>query len=254
MSNDHSERYGYSLLRRINGDTVLNEAKRMLLARAGVTDPDAVEQAINLSRAFAELCPSLSEQVRALANPDREPVADLQILVDRRQSELARQALRDADPAEIEDAVQRLRQTFGATQGDEMRLWMLAAIDDALRLAGAVGSQRVVKIVGDSALGVLEDLASCMAEPIPHEIGDPDRVPMALTLREILEHCAVVNGANEAQALWIIRQALDHAVRSLGADDLGLEPRGMLDRITKEHGLGHDQAVAFLIELRERHA
>ena len=254
MSNDHNARYGHSLLRRINDETVLNEAKRMLLARAGVTEPDAGEQAIKLSRAFEELCPSLSEQVRALTNPDREPVAALQILVDRRQSELAQQALRDADAAEIERAVQRLRETFGATPGDELRLWMLAAIDDALRLAGAVGGQRVVKIIDDSALGVLEDLESCMAEPIPHEIGDPDRVPMALTLREILEHCAMVQGANEAQALWIIRQALDHAVRWLGADDLGLEPRGMLDRITKEHDLGHDQAVAFLGELRDHHA
>ena len=77
---------------------------------------------------------------------------------------------------------------------------------------------------------------------------------MALTLREILEHCAMVKGANDAQRLWITRQAIDHAVRSLGADDLGIEPRGMLDRITEEHGLGHDQAVAFLIELRDHHA
>ena len=252
MSNDHNERYGDSLLRRITGETVLNEAKRMLLARAGVTD--TVEQAMRLSLAIEELCPSLSEQVRDLTNPDREPVADLQILVDRRQSELAQQALHDADAAEIEGAVRRLRETFGATPGDELRLWMLATIDDALRLAGAGAGQRVVKIIGDSALGVLEDPESYMAEPIPHEIGDPDRVPMALTLREILEHCALVNGANEAQALWIIRQALDHAVRSLGARDSGLEPRGMLDRITKEHDLGHDQAVAFLVELRDRHA
>ena len=254
MSNDHNERYGDSLLRRITGETVLNEAKRMLLARAGVTDTDAVEQAMRLSLAIEELCPSLSEQVRDLTNSDREPVADLQILVDLRQSELAQQALRNADAAEIERAVQRLRQTFGATPGDELRRRLREAVNDALRLAGAVGGQRVVKIVGNSALGVLEDLESCMAEPIPHEIGDPDRAPMALTLREILEHCALVNGANEAQALWIIRQALDHAARWLGADDLGLEPRGMLDRITKEHDLGHDQAVAFLIELRERHA
>ena len=254
MSNDHNERYGDSLLRRINGETVLNEAKRILLNRAGVTEPDAVEQAMKLSRAFAELCPSLSRQVRDLTNPDRGPVADLQILVDRRQSELAQQALRDADAAEIERAVRRLRETFGATRGDELRRRLREAVDDALRLAGAVGGQRVVKITGDSALGVLEDLESCMAEPIPHEIGDPDRVPMALTLREILEHCAMVQGANEAQALWIIHQTLYHAARSLGADDLGLEPRGMLDRITKEHDLGHDQAVAFLIELRERHA
>ena len=77
---------------------------------------------------------------------------------------------------------------------------------------------------------------------------------MALTLREILEHCAMVKGANEAQALWIIRQALDHAVRSLGTDYLGLELRGMLDRITKEHGIGHDQAIAFLVEMRANHA
>ena len=254
MSNDHNERYGDSLLRRINGETVLNEAKRMLLARAGVTDTDAGEQAMRLSLAIEELCPSLSEQVRDLTNPDRGPVADLQVLVDRRQSELAQQALRNADAAEIERAVQRLRQTFGDTPSDELRLWLLSAIDDALRLAGAAGGQRAVKIVGDSALGVLEDLESYMAEPIPHEIGDPHRVPMALTLREILEHCAMVKGANDAQALWLIRQAIDHTVRSLGADDLGLEPRGMLDRITREHGLGHDQAVAFLIELRERHA
>ena len=236
MSNDHNERYGYSLLRRITGETVLNEAKRMLLARAGVTDLDAVEQAMKLSLAFAELCPSLSDQVRDLTNPDREPVADLQILVDQRQSELAQQALRDADAAEIERAVQRLRQTFGATPGDELRYRLREAVEDALRLAGADGGQRVVKIVSDSALGVLEDLESCMEEPVPREIGDPDRVPMALTLREILEHCAMVKGANEAQALWIIRQAIDHAVRSLGADDLGLEPRGMLNRITKERG------------------
>ena len=39
MSNAHNERYGDSLLRRITGQTVLNEAKRMLLARAGVTNP-----------------------------------------------------------------------------------------------------------------------------------------------------------------------------------------------------------------------
>ena len=254
MNNDHSERYGYSLLRRINGETVLNEAKRMILARAGVTDPDAVEQAMGLSRAFEELCPSLSEQARALTNPDREPVADLQELVDRKQSELAQQALRDADAAEIERAVQRLRQTFGDTPGDGLRHRLREAVDDALRLAGADGGQRVVKMVSESALGVLEDLESHMAEPIPHEIGDPDRVPMALTLREILEHCAMVRGANQAQALWIIRQAVDHAVRSLGADDLGIEPRGMLERITKEHGLDHDQGVAFLIELRANHA
>ena len=101
---------------------------------------------------------------------------------------------------------------------------------------------------------MLEDPESRMAEPIPHEIGDPDRVPMALTLRETLEHCAMVNGANQAQTLWIIRQAVDHAVRWLGADDLGIEPRGMLDRITREHGQGHDQAVAFLVALRANHA
>ena len=254
MSNDYNERYGYSLLRRINGETVLNEAKRMLLARVGVTDPDAVEQAVNLSRAFEELCPSLSEQARALTNPDREPVADLQVLVDRRQSELAQQALRDADAAEIERAVRRLRQTFGETPGAGRRHRLREVVDDALRLAGADGGQRVVKIVGESALGVLEDLESHMAEPIPHEIGDPDRVPMALTLREILEHCAMVKGANDAQALWIIRQAVNHAVRWLGADDLGIEPRGMLDRITGEHGLDHDQAVAFLVALRANHA
>jgi hypothetical protein len=35
---------------------------------------------------------------------------------------------------------------------------------------------------------------------------------------------------------------------------LGIEPRGMLDRITKEHGLDHDQAVAFLVALRANHA
>ena len=252
MSNDHNERYGDSLLRRINSETVLNEAKRMLLARAGVTEPDAVEQAMKLSRAFEELCPSLSEQVRALTNPDREPVADLQVLVDWRQSELAQQALRDA--AEIERVIERLRQTFGATRDDELRLWMLATIDDALRLAGAGGGQRVVKIVSDSALDILADLEAYMGEPIPHEIGDPDRVPMALTLREILEHCAMVKGANDAQALWIIRQAIDHTVRSLGTRDLGLEPREMLDRITKERGLDHDQAIAFLVELRANHA
>ena len=254
MNNDHNERYSYSLLRPINGDTFLNEAKRMLLARAGVTDPDAIEQAISHSHAFEELCPSLSEQARALTNPDREPIADLQALVDRRQSELARQALRDADAAEIERAVRRLRQTFGETSGDGLRHRLREAVDDALRLAGADGGQRIVKIVGESALGVLEDLASCMAEPIPHEIGDPDRVPMALTLREILEHCATVKGASEAQALWIIRQAVDHAVGLLGADDLGIEPRGMLERITKEHGQDHDQAVAFLVALRANHA
>ena len=254
MNNDYNERYGYSLLRRINGETVLNEAKQMLLARAGVTDPDAVEQAMSLSRAFEELCPSLSEQARALTNPDREPVADLQALVDRRQSELAQQALRDADATEIERAVQRLRQTFGDTPGDELRHRLREAVDDALRLAGSDSGQRVVKIVSESALGVLEDLESHMDEPIPHEIGDPDRVPMALTLREILEHCAMVRGANQAQALWIIRQAIDHTVRSLGIRDLGLEPRGMLDRITKERGVDHDQGVAFLIELRANHA
>lgn len=254
MNNDHNERYGYSLLHRINGDTVLNEAKRMLLARAGVTDLDAIEQAISLSRAFEELCPSLSEQARELTDRARQPVADLQALVDRRQSELAQQALRDADAAEIERAVRRLRQTFGETSGDGLRHRLREAVDDALRLAGADGGQRIVKIVGESALGVLEDLESHMAEPIPHEIGDPDRVPMALTLREILEHCAMVKGANEAQALWIIRQAVDHAVRWLGADDLGIEPRGMLDRITGEHGLDHDQAVAFLVALRVNHA
>ena len=167
MSNEYNERYGYSLLRRITGETVLNEAKRMLLARAGVTDPDAVERTMKLARAFEELCPSLSERARDLTNPDRDPVVVLQVLVDRRQSELARQALRDAADAEIEGTVQRLRQTFGATQGDELRLWMLATIYDALRLAGAVGGQRVVKIIGDSALGALEDLESCIAEPIP---------------------------------------------------------------------------------------
>ena len=52
MSNDHNERSGHSLLRRINGETVLNEAKRMLLARAGVIDPDAAERAMKLSLAF----------------------------------------------------------------------------------------------------------------------------------------------------------------------------------------------------------
>ena len=254
MNNEYNERYGHSLLRRINGETVLNEARRMLLARAGVTDPDAVEQAMKPSRAFEELCPSLSERARALTNPDREPVADLQILVDRRQSELARQALRDADAAEIERALRQLQQTFGETSGDGLRHRLREAVDDALRLAGADGGQRIVKIVGESALGVLEDLESHMAEPIPHEIGDPDRVPMALTLREILEHCVMVKGANEAQALWIIRQAVDHAVRSLGARDLGLEPGGMLERITGEHGLDHDQAVAFLVALRANHA
>jgi hypothetical protein len=61
MNNEYNEGYGNSLLRRINDKTVLNEAKRMLLARAGVTDPDAVEQAMSLSRAIEELCPSLSE-------------------------------------------------------------------------------------------------------------------------------------------------------------------------------------------------
>lgn len=254
MNNEYNECYGSSLLRRINDETVLNEAKRMLLARAGVTDPDAVDQAMSLSRAFEELCPSLSEQARALTNPDREPVADLQALVDRRRFELARQALRDADAAEIERAVRRLRQTFGETPGDELRRRLREAVDDALRLAGADGGQRVVKIVGDSALGVLEDLESCMAEPIPHEIGDPDRAPMALTLREMLEHCATVKGANQAQALWIIRQTVDLAVRSLGADDLGIEPGEMLDRITKEHGQGHDQAVTFLVAPRANHA
>ena len=167
MSNDHNERYGYSLLRRITGETVLNEAKRMLLARAGVTDLDAVEQATNLSPAFEELCPSLSEQARALTNPDREPVADLQILVDRRQSELAQQALRNADAAEIERAVQRLRQTFGDTPSDELRHRLSEAVDDAPRLAGADGGQRIVKIVSDSALGVLEDLESYMEERFP---------------------------------------------------------------------------------------
>ena len=254
MNNDHNERCGYNLQRRINGETVLNEAKRMLLARAGVTDPDAVEQAISLSRGFEELCPRLSEQARALTNPDREPVADLQILVDQRQSELARQALRDADAAEIERAVRRRRQTFGETPGDGLRHRLREAVDDALRLAGADGGQRVVEMISESALGVLEDLESHIAEPIPHEIGDPDRVPMALTLREILEHCAMVKGANQAQALWNIRQAVDHAVRWPGADDLGIEPRGMLDRITKEHGLDHDRAVAFLVALRANHA
>ena len=224
----------------------------MLLASAGVTDPDAVEQAMKLSHAFEELCPSLSERARALTNPDRDPVMVLQILVDWRQSELTRQALHDAEAAEIEGAVQRLRQTFGDARGDELRYRLREAVDHALRLAGA--GQRVVKIVSDSVLGVLEDLESCMEEPIPREIGDSDRVPMALTLREILEHCAMVNGANEAQALWIIRQATEHVVRALGADDLGIEPRGMLDRLAKEHGLDHDQAVALLVELRERHA
>ncbi len=209
---------------------------------------------MSLSRAFEELCPSLSEQAETLTNPDREPVADLQALIDRRQSELARQALRDADAAEIERAVRRLRQTFGETPGGELRRRLREAVDDALGLAGTIGGQRVVKIVSESALGMLEDLEACMAGPIPHEIGDPDRVPMALTLREMVEHCAMVKGANDAQALWIIRQAVDHAVRSLGADDLGIEPRGMLDRITKEHGLDHDQAVAFLVALRANHA
>ena len=33
MNNDYNAHYGSSLLRRINGETVLNEAKRMLLAR-----------------------------------------------------------------------------------------------------------------------------------------------------------------------------------------------------------------------------
>ena len=155
MSDEHNEHFGYSLLRRINGETVLNEAKRMLLARAGVAEPDAGEQEMKLSRAFEELCPSLSEQVRALTNPDREPVADLQVLVDRRQSELAQQALRDADVAEIERAVQRLRQTFGDAPGDELCHRLREAVDDALRLAGADGGQRVVKIVSYSALGIL---------------------------------------------------------------------------------------------------
>ena len=198
------------------------------MARSGVTDPDAVEQAMKISRAFEELCPSLSEQARTLTDRARQPVADLQALVDRRQSELARQVLRDADAAEIERAVRRLRQTFGGTPGDELRRRLREAVDDVLRLAGADGGQRVVKIVSDSALGILEDLESYMAEPIPQEIGDPDRVPMALTLREILEHCAMVKGANQALALWIIRQVIDHTVRWLGADDLGIEPRGML--------------------------
>ena len=233
MNNDYNERYGSSLLRRINGETVLNEAKRMLLARAGVTDPDAVEQAMSLSRAFEELCPNLSEQAGTLTDHARQPVADLQALVDRRRSELAQQALRDADAAEIERAVRQLRQTFGDTPGDELRRRLREAVDDALRLSGGGGGQRVVKLVGDSALGILEDLKSCMAEPMPHEIGDPDRVPMALTLREMLEHCAMVKGANQAQALWVICQAVDHAARWLGADDLGIEPREMLDRITK---------------------
>ena len=112
----------------------------MLLARAGVTDPDAVEQAMSLSRAFEELCPSLSEQAGTLTNPDREPVADIQALVDRRQSELARQALRNADAAEIERAVRRLQQTFGETPGDELRRRLRDAVDDALRLAGADGA------------------------------------------------------------------------------------------------------------------
>ena len=83
------------------------------------------------SRAFEELCPSLSGQAGTLTNPDREPVADLQILVDRRQSELARQALRDADAAEIQRVVRRLRQTFGDTPGDELRRRLREAVDDA---------------------------------------------------------------------------------------------------------------------------
>ena len=124
------------------------------LAYQAMTTESHCPKSMNLSPAFHELCPSLSAQVRALMNPDREPVADLQVLIDRRQSELDQQALRDADAAEIERAVQRLRQTFGATPGDELRRWMLATIDDALQLAGAGGGQRVVKIVSDSALGV----------------------------------------------------------------------------------------------------
>ena len=243
---DYQNRFHpHGVLPSITRETITIEAKTILIGRAGISSEDVIRWLLEKDDTITAACPDLADRIAQVVHTNNPRLEVMANQLSQWRRELALQALDNLEPQQQEDAVIRLGDLFSITDTDGLRRKMQTVIRDALRLAGADDPQS--RVVPSSALELLEELENHTGDRTPHEIGDPCSVPQALTLCEIIEHCAVTNGASQPERLWMLRCAAQNILPELHEElQEHVTPSRQLQRETASHGVPHDQAIKML--------
>ena len=246
--------YEFSILPAISEQSILHEAKKILMENAGVTDPDTIQQILADNQIFEQSCPNLAEIITKKTDDQKPMHKYMTEMVEQWRHGLAKEALADVDESERQNAVVDLEKRFSNSGHVDMNTKMAQVMAAALQLAGSDEAPLRVHIIPGSALSLFEDLESATGIPTPHTVGDPDNVPTAMSLDEIIEHCAMVDNATEPEKAWIIRKTAEYVLETLNENLYeDSNPSHSLIRETYRHDVKHPQAVDMLRELMLRH-
>lgn len=241
--------YGYNVLPAINEESVMAEAKQILLAEADVNDVDIIRRILEEDDIQRQL-PELVSTVRQLSDSRGARMSEMITQVEDWRRTLAQEALAVLTDEQRATAVSNLRERASGPDENGLKAKMSEIVDNALALvAPSEDGRPQVTLIPSSALGILEDLEDHTNMGYSYEVGNADHVPMAMTVCEIVEHCAKTTGASEAEEAWAVR----HLAKTVCGDEFDPEfdPRHLLERFTNSSGAKHDEWVKTLKDIRQ---
>lgn len=237
----------FTVLPAINPQTILGEAKLVLLERAGVTDHDLIRRILDEDRTVENACPQMVTDIQRTADVREAHLDHLKNQVNAWRRQLALDALETVPADEQERLVRQLGDRLADPGKMALNDKMTTILEEALRLADDSNGPPTVKIIPDSVLGILEDLEQYTGETTPHRVGRPEGVPSHLTMAELLQHCSMVTGSSEPEAAWTLRETARQVMTELGeAFNPDTMPFQTLQREVRRHGVDHTRAVAML--------
>ena len=239
--------YEYSMLPPVSREAIMAVAKQILLEEANVQDVDITRQILQedgIERQFPELVIRINE----LTHHQSDRLTNMKEQVKKWHRTLAEEALSALSKEQRESGVTTLRERFSSPEPNALDTKMVVILNEALRMADpSDDSTTRVKLIPSSALGILEDLESYTEIGYAYETGNPERVPVAMTVYEIVEHCAQTMNASEPEKAWTMRRLAEFIVNE--ELDETADPRSKLERFAHSSGAKHAQWVTILREI-----
>ena len=202
----------YNILPAITRDSVIEAVMIMLWRAAGVNDPYLMEHVLRRRTALRMALPDLHHMAADIMDASAPENEALIRSIQDQRDKMATQLLRNI-PQETRDKImQRVARQFADADDSTLYSAVQRTLDEAIELcdATAPNNRPHVRIIRRSALDIFKDLEVALDEPVAWKLGNPVSVPTAMTVDELIRHCAWVCADRTSTRFYAMRKAAEY--------------------------------------------